>query len=292
MAKRLGVVGDPVEHSRSPHLHLAAYGVLGLDWTYERIRVQRDELSRFVSGLDSSWRGLSVTMPLKGEARTIASWADEASTLTTGSNTLVATTVGPDHDVIDWRGFNTDVAGIEDPVRQLGLTSVSSATIIGAGATAASALVALSQLTCRDVHVVVRDTSRAVGLAELATTLGVSVNIHQLENLGSVPRTDVVVSSIPGSAGVDLGKLAREPGDVLFDIAYDVWPSRNATDWLARGGIALSGLTMLAAQALIQVRIFVSGDPVMQLDRESQIRAAMYASVGLDETGLVVRSIG
>jgi shikimate dehydrogenase len=49
---------------------------------------------------------------------------------------------------------------------------------------------------------------------------------------------------------------------------------------------------MLAAQALIQVRIFVSGDPVMQLDRESQIRAAMYASVGLDETGLVVRSIG
>ena len=291
MANRLGVVGDPVEHSRSPQLHLAAYDVLGLDWTYERIRVHRDHLANFVGGLDESWRGLSVTMPLKGEARELASRSDEASALTAGANTLVTDQSLPT-DRREWRAFNTDVTGIEDPLKRLGLTSVSSATIIGAGATAASALVALGSLKCRHVHVVVRDVTRAAGIEQLATNLGLAVSIHQLENLRSVPRTDVVISSIPGSAGVELRELERERGDVLFDIAYDVWPSVNAADWLARGGIALSGLTMLAAQALIQVRIFVSGEPGHELDSESKIRAAMHAAVGLDETGLVVRSVG
>lgn len=292
MAKRLGVIGDPVEHSRSPQLHLAAFDVLGLDWTYERIHVPRGELANFADGLDSSWRGLSITMPLKAEARTYASLADEASSLTGGSNTLVmdGPTVG--EHARSWRAFNTDVAGIENPLRRLGVTSVGTATIIGGGATAASALVALGHLHCSDVNIVVRNPSRAVELENLASVLGVRARIHQLENLGFVPRSHVVVSSVPGSSGVELCDLAREPGDVLFDIAYDVWPSVNATDWLARGGQALSGLTMLAAQALIQVRIFVSGDPSLQLASEPKIMAAMHAAVGLDETGLVVRSVG
>lgn len=292
MARRLGVVGDPVEHSRSPQLHLAAFDVLGLDWTYERYRVPQGELANFVTGLDSSWRGLSVTMPLKGEARALASTSDEASDLTGGANTLVAEDSSSDATVRSWRAFNTDVAGIEEPLRLLGVTSVSTATIVGGGATAASALVALSHFQCRVVHVVVRNPSRAADLEELANCLGVGVRIHGLENLESVPRSDVVINSIPGSAGIELTELAREQGDVLFDIAYDVWPSTNASNWSERGGRVLSGLTMLAAQALVQVRIFVTGDPGEQLDLEPRIRAAMHAAVGLDESGLIVRSVG
>lgn len=292
MAKRFGVVGDPVEHSRSPQLHLAAFEVLGLDWTYERYRVPQGELANFVTGLDSSWRGLSVTMPLKGEARALASRSDEASGLTGGANTLVAEDSSSDATVRSWQAFNTDVAGIENPLRLMGLSSVSSATIIGGGATAASALVALSQLRCPFVHVVVRNPSRAADLEELANRLGVGVSIHGLEHLESVPRSDVVINSIPGNAGIELTELAREQGDVLFDIAYDVWPSTNASNWSERGGRVLSGLTMLAAQALVQVRIFVTGDPVEQLHLEPKIRAAMHAAVGLDESGLIVRSVG
>jgi len=292
MARRLGVVGDPVEHSRSPQLHLAAFDVLGLDWTYERCRVPRGELAHFVTGLDSSWRGLSVTMPLKGEAHSLASWSDEASGLTGGANTLLTDGVSVGEPARTWQAFNTDVAGIENPLRLLGLSSVSSATIIGGGATAASALVALSHFQCRVVHVVVRNPSRAAELEELANRLGVGVNIHELENLESVPRSSVVISSIPGSAGVELTQLARESDDVLFDIAYDLWPSTNASNWLERGGQVLSGLTMLAAQALVQVRIFVTGDPEQQLDRETKIRTAMHSAVGLDDSGLIVRSVG
>ena len=65
---RCAVLGSPIGHSLSPVLHRAAYAALGLDWTYDRVEVTVAELPAFVAGLDASWRGLSLTMPLKAAA--------------------------------------------------------------------------------------------------------------------------------------------------------------------------------------------------------------------------------
>ena len=67
MTTRLAVLGSPIAHSKSPALHRAAYGALGLDWTYEAVEVRDGALEPFLAGLDASWRGLSLTMPLKRE---------------------------------------------------------------------------------------------------------------------------------------------------------------------------------------------------------------------------------
>ena len=64
---RAAVLGSPIAHSRSPVLHRAAYEALGLDWTYEAIDVPSGELANLKTHLDDSWRGLSLTMPLKEE---------------------------------------------------------------------------------------------------------------------------------------------------------------------------------------------------------------------------------
>ncbi|MEQ4522402.1 shikimate dehydrogenase family protein, partial [Nocardioides kribbensis] len=69
---RCAVVGDPVGHSLSPVLHRAAYAALGLDWTYEAVRVASGTLPEVLAGLDDSWRGLSLTMPLKREVMALA----------------------------------------------------------------------------------------------------------------------------------------------------------------------------------------------------------------------------
>ena len=63
--RRCAVLGSPIQHSLSPALHRAAYAELGLDWSYERYEVGEDGLADFVAGCDASWRGLSLTMPLK-----------------------------------------------------------------------------------------------------------------------------------------------------------------------------------------------------------------------------------
>uniref|UniRef100_UPI0037C832E5 shikimate dehydrogenase family protein n=1 Tax=Salinibacterium sp. TaxID=1915057 RepID=UPI0037C832E5 len=62
---RLAVLGSPISHSLSPRIHKAAYEVLGLDWSYESVDVTEGSLADFVTKLDSRWRGLSLTMPLK-----------------------------------------------------------------------------------------------------------------------------------------------------------------------------------------------------------------------------------
>ena len=66
IAHRCAVLGKPIAHSLSPVLHNAAYKALGLDdWAYERHEVGESDLDGFLKGLDPTWRGLSLTMPLK-----------------------------------------------------------------------------------------------------------------------------------------------------------------------------------------------------------------------------------
>ncbi|MFV7836774.1 quinate/shikimate dehydrogenase, partial [Enterococcus faecium] len=65
---RLAVWGDPIDHSRSPALHAVAYRELGLPWAYGRQRVPEAGFPAAVGNLDATWRGLSLTMPLKNVA--------------------------------------------------------------------------------------------------------------------------------------------------------------------------------------------------------------------------------
>ena len=61
---RAAVLGSPVAHSLSPLLHRAAYAALGLDWTYDAVQVSPETLRLFLQSLDSTWAGVSLTLPL------------------------------------------------------------------------------------------------------------------------------------------------------------------------------------------------------------------------------------
>ena len=133
-ALRAAVCGSPIRHSLSPVLHRAAYRALGLtDWTYDRVELSADELAPWVSGLDESWRGLSLTMPLKEAAFAVAQTVTELARMVGSINTLVRT---PSEG---WSAHNTDVVGIERALAEAGLglgRDAAQAVIVGAGATA------------------------------------------------------------------------------------------------------------------------------------------------------------
>jgi shikimate dehydrogenase len=101
----------------------------------------------------------------------------------------------------------------------------------------------------------------------------------------------LTICTLPGPVGVDLpaGGLA---GRILIDVAYSPWPTTRAVAWQAAGGSAVSGLHMLVRQAVLQVRIFVSGSPEIVLDDEKQVRGAMSSAVGLGELIDEVRQSG
>jgi len=276
---RLAVLGSPIAHSQSPALHAAAYRALGLDWEYTAVDVTGDALPGFVRSRDDSWRGLSLTMPLKRDVLPLLDSVDDTARLTGGANTLL-------FDRTDGRttlrGFNTDVYGVTRAFRDRGIARLDTAIVLGGGATAASVVAAVAGLGAHTVTVAVRDPARATALVMLGASLGLSVTLHPLDEAHTLPVADAVVSTIPGHGahGVVFPAAVRS-GSVLFDVAYDPWPSAFAASWLEAGGRVISGLEMLLHQAVAQVRVFVGGDPTAPLPDEAGVLAAMRASVAV-----------
>jgi len=276
----LAVLGSPIAHSLSPTLHTAAYDVLGVPFTYGRHEVASGGLDAFVAGLGPEQRGLSLTMPLKREVlpmldRTTA-LVDELGV----ANTLAFRDEG---GRVVRAGANTDVEGIVRPVEALGHVP-GEATILGGGATAASALTASLRLGARLVRVFLRDTTKARDLVGLATRLGVSLEVHPLADLEQAGPLGFVVSTLPGGAADSLPLVPSGPDALLFDVAYEPWPTAVASRWEAAGGRVLNGLDMLTEQAIGQIRFFLTGDEDELLPSEALVRRAMRVSVGLPET--------
>ena len=276
---RLAVLGSPIAHSQSPALHRAAYEVLGLDWQYEAIEMESAGLAEFIGSCGADWRGLSLTMPLKGDVMPLLSVVDPLAELTGGANTVLFRqgTEGASR-----QGFNTDVFGILEAFRDAGVRRLTSVRMLGAGATAASALVAVAQLGARRVMVSARTPKKLVSLFDLGEQLGIDVHAARLDDQDDGIVPDAVISTLPGGADHAYRfDASTRSASVLFDVAYDPWPSPLAASWLEAGGRVIPGIEMLVNQALLQVRIFVGGRADRILPREAAVLAAMRRSVGL-----------
>lgn len=269
----LEVWGDPIAHSKSPAIHRAAYGVLGLDWSYDRRRVEEQSFDATLNTVDTSWRGLSVTYPLKAKAFAAATTRHPRAELTGTANTLRATAGGP-------RCFNTDVDGLIGALRESSIEAVDRARIVGAGATASSALVALAALGAGSIDVVARRPEAVVPLVDLGERLGIAVAAASFIESSFTPA-DVTISTLPGEVQVTDAAVhtLAESGGFLLDVVYGTWPTPLASAWQNAGGSAVSGLGMLLHQALVQVRIFVHGDPDIAVDDEDLVLAAMRLAV-------------
>lgn len=268
------MLGRPVAHSLSPALHAAAYAALGLQgWTYSAVDLGVDELPAFLDGLDHSWAGLSLTMPLK---QAVVPLLDEISQLAGALGVVNTVTFGgpggadprwSDPQVRTRRGDNTDVAGIVEAVRPVLPAGAAPAdgglVVLGAGATAASALAAGVRLGLRSATVCARSSERAREAAQLGHRLGIEVVPSSLEAAGTaLERAAVVVSTLPpGAADAALVPAGVRPGAVLLDVVYDPWPTALAGRWRAAGGQVVPGVEMLVQQAVEQVELMTGRRP-------------------------------
>jgi shikimate dehydrogenase len=243
---RCAVLGSPVGHSLSPALHRAAYAELGLDWRYDAVEMTEEGLPGFLAGLDEDWRGLSLTMPLKRTALRLAATSSAVAVAAGAANTLVRRDDG------GWSADNTDVPGLVAALRERWSAPVSSATVLGGGATAASAVVALASLGCREVRLAVRSADRARETLEVAGRLAEPMSVETVP-LGSPAIGDLVVSTIPVAAQTDEVVRACAGVPVLFDVVYDPWPTPlSGVD----GAVVVGGLDLLVHQAALQLTAF------------------------------------
>lgn len=265
---RLAVWGDPIGHSRSPALHAAAYSRLDLAWEYGRRQVDAAAFPAALASLDDTWRGLSLTMPLKEVAHDAADELDGHARLTGAVNTLL---LGE-----RLRGFNTDVGGIVDAFRHAAAPSIRTVRILGAGATAASALVAACDLGAAQVEVRARRPSAAGAMGRIAAASGTTIAVVPFD--APVAEVDATIATLPSGTVLDaaIAKPLAASGGVLFEAAYAPWPSALAAGWAAAP--VISGFEMLLHQAVRQIRIFLHGSQDTPLPDEDVIVALMRAA--------------
>ncbi|MFB2599785.1 shikimate dehydrogenase [Herbiconiux sp. P17] len=282
---KLGVLGSPIAHTRSPLLHRTAYAALGLRWSYDSYEVTTDALAGFVAGLTPEWRGLSLTMPLK---ETILGSLDAVDAIGTSTGAVNTVLISHHDGRRRLEGFNTDVYGIREALVRAGVSGTARTLVIGGGATARSAVVAAAQLGSEHVDIVLRSPSKAADVVDAARAAGVSSTVTALHDpavAALVP--DLTISTLPGGVGVSVNFVdtAIPSSSTLLDVAYHPWPSELAGLWESQGRLAVPGLSMLVHQAVAQIRVFLRGDPLVKLDDEERITAAMLDAVGLDAAG-------
>jgi len=253
---KAAVLGSPVSHSLSPILHGAAYAALGLaGWTYEAIECDEARLADLVRGCGPDWAGLSLTMPLKQAVLPLLDSAEPVVTQVAAANTVIFANGSA-------CGFNTDVAGIMTALTEAGAAPTGPAVILGAGATARSALAALHALGLREATVAVRDPDRTAGLRAAADRLGIAIALRPF-NDPVVIGEYLLISTVPRGAADSYAERLSGAGPgpaAVLDVVYHPWPTRLAVAARQSGAIVIGGFEMLLHQAARQVAL-MTGRP-------------------------------
>ncbi|UJB41020.1 shikimate dehydrogenase [Streptomyces sp. A1-5] len=246
--KKAAVLGSPIAHSLSPVLHRAAYDELGLTgWEYGRYEVDEAALPAFLEKLGPQWAGLSLTMPLK---RAVIPLLDEISPTAASVEAVNTVVFTPDGRR---RGDNTDIPGMLAALRERGVQQVERAAVLGAGATASSALAALARICTGEVTAYVRSAARADEMRGWGERLGVPVRTAPWDDAAAAFEAPLVIATTPAGSTDPLAAAVPDRPGTLFDVLYEPWPTALAAAWADRGGAVVGGLDLLVHQAVLQV---------------------------------------
>jgi shikimate dehydrogenase len=263
---RLGVLGWPVDHSRSPQIHNAALAALGLhDWRYQLLPVPVHLFAETVRGLPGSgFVGANVTIPHKRAALELADQASATAREIGAANTLSFTDGAIAAENTDAPGL---IAALAEPPRGM------RALVLGAGGSARAAAWALREAGASEVMVWNRTAERA---RELAGELGVEaverpVPADVLVNCTSVglrlersaSRDDAL-----NQLGLTFDQIAGYPN--VVDLVYRSGPTPLLAAARAHGARTVDGLEVLAAQGALSLELWAR----RPAPRELMLRAA------------------
>jgi len=247
---RYAVIGNPVEHSRSPGIHAQFAAQTGATLSYERLLCPLDGFAATVAAFAAGGaRGCNVTVPFKFDAyegtlrrSPRAQWAQAANVLR--------------FDAQGWWADNTDGVGlVRDITRNAGMALAGRRVLlVGAGGAAAGVLGPLLEAAPAELVLVNRSVDKAQALAArhapLARDHGVALRAGPLQDCGTA--FDLVINASSSSlagAQVPVGPEVLRPGTLAVDLMYGS-AARGFVAWAAaHGAVGRDGLGMLVEQA-------------------------------------------
>ncbi|MBJ9988069.1 MULTISPECIES: shikimate dehydrogenase [Paenibacillus] len=245
----LGVIGDPIAHSKSPVMHKAALAALGIPGAYVPMRVSREQVGTALEGIKAlGFRGINVTIPHKLEVIPFLNELDETALKIGAVNTIV-------NDGGYLTGYNTDGIGYVRSLKEEAIAELKgkSILVLGAGGAARGIVYALTLEHPDRIYVANRTADKAEALAAewkaLADIRGMAMD-DILAILGGV---DVIINTTsvgmhPHTDGTPLDSERIPPGIVVSDLIYNPLKTRLLTDCEKKGCVIHGGLGMFVNQ--------------------------------------------
>ncbi len=256
-AYRVGVIGYPIHHSRSPLIHNYWLSQHHIPGRYDALEISPDQLGNFLSRLpEAGFCGVNLTIPHKETALSFLDHLEDDCHHVRAVNTVVVTR---DQSLV---GLNTDVFGFTENLRQFvpdcldfsGKFSSRRALILGAGGVSRACLVALCRAGYEHIMIANRTIERAQSLilefSNLKSTLSVLEWQHRSEAMQSV---DLLVNATSlgmiGSPALDIELDLLPDHAVVYDLVYAPLHTALLKQARRRGLSVVDGLGMLIHQA-------------------------------------------
>lgn len=242
---RLALLGDPVDHSRSPEIQGAMLDVAGLDGEYKVIRADEQVLQDTVQALRSGdWQGLNVTMPLKGAAARAADRLTPQASTGESVNTLTI-------DSGEVLGHSTDADAFVQLVSSDRFPPDAPLLVLGAGGSAAAALAALGAS-----HVIYMAARRPVSAETLIGRFG-----GQAVAWGTPVPGAILINCTPlGMHGESLPGPVLDAAVGLIDLPYGPEDTPAIVQSRASGIAAADGHEFLLRQAIASFAMWTGVD--------------------------------
>lgn len=246
MTDRYAVVGNPVEHSRSPAIHAMFAEQMGQALSYERLLAPLDGFEATLCAFAAAGaKGCNITVPFKFDAFALAMEHTERAARAGAVNTLR-------FDEGGWVGDNTDGAGLVNDIQRNARRPLEGLQVllVGAGGAAAGVLGSLIAARPARITIVNRTLDKAKALVDGHADLGVALSAATLADAPAAQ--DIVVNatstSLAGAASpVDAHVL--KAGTLALDMMYGT-NAQGFLDWAAaHGAEPRDGLGMLVEQA-------------------------------------------
>lgn len=258
MRRRVGLIGNPVEHSLSPVFQQVAFDAAGIETTYELWLTEDDDVVAAVERLRGpEFIGANVTVPHKPGA---AAAVDELSDRARRAG-AVNTIINRDGHLF---GDNTDIPGFLAPLQERSFSFESThAVILGAGGAARGVVVALLDAGCQSITVANRTPERAEALRD---DLDPAIQVTSLgDELSSVlAGANLLINSTAVGWGEDDLPISRDQlamlhsGAIVYDLTYKQTPILTAA--AAAGYETIDGLSMLVHQGAESFKLW-TGQP-------------------------------
>lgn len=272
--KLLGIIGNPIKHSKSPLMQNAAISSLNLDYVYLPFEVKKEDLEIVFKGFAAiNLGGFNVTIPHKENVIPLLTKITDTARKIGAVNTVWLTDEG-------WQGTNTDIDGFIAPLKELNRDWTKIIPVVlGAGGASRAVIVGCEQLGCKEVRVIGRNIEKLVVFKDsfAHSNLNCQISVYSWDKLTDlIPDSDLIVNTTPIGMypNINYSPLTNEQNELIkkdaiaYDLIYTPRPTLFLQQAQKQGAIIIDGSEMLVQQGAMAFTIWTGKPAPVEIMRQ------------------------